>query len=148
MSYNTTEINYDSYSRDDPLFWELPTPIDCNIVRITGILLFLCGFIGLVLNGSLLMSFIRYKHLRTPPNVFIMFLSGIGLLASFSVVQLTGVSSVYCRWLFSRIGCQIEAIMAFLYGCASAYLLCAVSLSRCYIIVRPFNAKKVTVSFD
>ena len=146
MSFNTTPIDYDAYSRDDPVYWDLPTPIDCNIVRITGIFLFLCGFVGVVLNGSLLTSFIRYKHLRTPPNIFIMFLAAIGLFASFSVVQLTAVSSIYCHWLFSKLGCQIEAIAAFLYGCSSAYLLCAVSLTRCYIIVRPFDAKKVTVS--
>lgn len=146
MSYNATPIEYEVYNRDDPVYWDLPTPIDCNIVRITGIFLFLCGFVGVVLNGSLLTSFIRYKHLRTPPNVFIMFLAGIGLFASFSVVQLTAVSSIYCHWLFSKLGCQIEAIAAFLYGCSSSYLLCAVSLTRCFIIIRPFDAKKVTVS--
>jgi hypothetical protein len=147
MSYNSSTITYAEYSRDDPLFWNRPTPIDCNIVRTTGIFLCLCGFIGMILNGSLIHSFIRYKVLRTPSNIFIIFMASIGFLASFSIVQLTGVSCVYCHWVFGRIGCTIEAIMAFLYGVTSSYLLCAVSLTRCYIIIRPFNAKDVTVSF-
>ncbi|CAF1395753.1 unnamed protein product [Didymodactylos carnosus] len=35
--------------------------------------------------------------------------------------------------------------MVFFYGGSTSYILCAVSLSRCYIIVKPFDAKKVTV---
>jgi hypothetical protein len=148
MIYNSSTITDVEYSPNDPLFWNRPTPIDCNIVRITGIFLCFCGFVGIILNGLLIYSFIRYKELRTPPNIFIMFIASIGLLASFSIVQLTGISSIYCHWLFGRIGCKIEAIMAFLYGGTSSYLLCAISLTRCYIIIRPLNAKDITVSYS
>ncbi len=72
----------------------------------------------------------------------------MGLLGSFSTLPLTGLSSIYCYWLFDRIGCQFEGVMAFLYGCSSSYLLCAVSLTRCYIIIRPLNAKNITVSLN
>jgi uncharacterized membrane protein len=147
MFYNSSPIIEIEYSQDSPLFWNRPTPIDCNIVRITGIFLCVCGLIGMLLNGLLTYSFIRYKELRTPPNIFIMFIAIIGFVASFIVVELTAISSIYCRWLFGSIGCKIEAIMAFLYGGASSYLLCAISLTRCYIIIRPFHAKDITVSF-
>jgi hypothetical protein len=70
----------------------------------------------------------------------------MGLFASCTILPLTGTSSIYCRWLYKRIGCQLSAMIAFLYGCSSSYLLCVVSLSRCYIIMRPFDANKVTVS--
>ncbi len=75
-----------------------------------------------------------------------MFIAGIGLFASCTILPLTGTSSIYCQWLYQRAGCQLAAIIAFLYGCSSSYLLCGVSLSRCYIIIRPFKAKNVTVS--
>lgn len=145
MSANETLQILSHISRDDPLFWSLPTTINCNVVRLVGLGLCLAAFAGIVLNGSLLLSFIRYKALRTPPNIFIMFMSGVGLLAACVNLPMSGSSSVFCRWLYSRGGCYTEGLVAFLYGCASCYLLCAVSLSRCYIIVRPFDAKAVTV---
>jgi hypothetical protein len=147
MSFNNSSIVDVGLSEDDPLFWSLPTPIDCTTVRIIGILLCLAAFAGILLNGSLLISFARHKALRTPPNVFIIFIAAVGLLASCANLPLSGSSSIFCYWLYNRTGCQIEGLVAFLYGCSSCYLLCAVSLSRCYIIVRPFNAKDVTVNF-
>ncbi len=75
-----------------------------------------------------------------------MFITIMGLLASCTILPLTGISSIYCQWLYKRIGCQLSAAIAFLYGCSSSYLLCVVSLSRCYMIIRPFDANNVTVS--
>jgi hypothetical protein len=146
MSFNYSSILNEDLSPDDPLFWSLPTPVDCNTVRILGILLCIAAFIGIVCNGALLCSFIRYKALRSPSNIFVMFIAGMGLFASCTILPLTGTSSIYCQWLYQRQGCQLEAIIAFLYGCSSSYLLCGVSLSRCYIIIRPFKAKNITVS--
>lgn len=146
MSINETLEILSRITRDDPLFWTLPTTINCNIVRSVGLGLCLAAFAGIILNGSLLLSFVRYKALRTPPNIFIMFMSAVGLLAACVNIPMSGSSSVFCRWLYSRGGCYTEGLVAFLYGCASCYLLCAVSLSRCYIIVRPFDAKSVTVT--
>ena len=146
MSLNESSTSASGLSRDDPLFWQLPPTIDCNIVRTVGIFLCLAALVGICLNSSLLFSLLRYKALRTPPNVFIMFIAAVGLLASCGNLPLSGSSSVFCRWLYARAGCQFEGLIAFLYGCASCYLLCTVSLSRCYIIIRPFDAKAVTVS--
>jgi hypothetical protein len=146
MSFNYSSILNEDLSPDDPLFWSLPTPVDCNTVRILGILLCIAAFIGIVCNGALLCSFIRYKALRSPSNIFVMFIAGMGLFASCTILPLSGTSSIYCQWLYQRQGCQLDAIIAFLYGCSSSYLLCGVSLSRCYIIIRPFKAKNITVS--
>ncbi|CAF2701419.1 unnamed protein product [Rotaria sp. Silwood2] len=146
MSFNYSSIVDENLSRDDPLFWSRPTPVDCNTIRIMGIFLCIAAFIGIVFNGALFYSFVRYKTLRSPPNIFVMFIVGLGLIASCTILPLTGTSSVYCQWLYKRAGCQLSAIVAFLYGCSSSYLLCAASLSRCYIIVRPFQAKYITVN--
>jgi hypothetical protein len=131
---------------DDPLFWSLPTPINCHTVRIVGILICIAAFIGMILNGTLVYSFIRYKALRSSSNIYIMFIAIMGLFASCTILPLTGIASIYCKWLYQRIGCQLTAAIAFIYGCSNSYLLCAVSLSRCYTIIRPFKANTVTVS--
>ncbi|CAF4647376.1 unnamed protein product [Rotaria sp. Silwood1] len=144
MSSNSSIINVD-IGPDDPLFWRLPTPGNCKTIRIVGIFLCLAAYTGFVLNGSLLASFIRHKALRTPPNIFIMFMSAVGVFACCANLPLSGTSSIFCYWLYNRAGCQVEGFAAFLYGCSSCYLLCTVSLSRCYIVIRPFNAKDVTV---
>ncbi|CAF1192894.1 unnamed protein product [Adineta ricciae] len=144
MSFNYSSIIDESLSPDDPLFWSRPTPITCNPIRIVGIFLCVASLVGIVCNGALLYSFIRYKQLRSPSNIFVMFIAGIGFFASCTILPLTGTSSIYCQWLYQRAGCQFSALIAFLYGCSSSYLLCGVSLSRCYIIVRPFKAKDVT----
>jgi hypothetical protein len=133
-------------SPDDPLFWNRPTPENCSTVRMMGIFLCLAAFIGVFLNGALVYSFLRYKMLRSPHNIYVLFIALMGLIASCTILPLTGTSSIYCQWLYKRIGCQLSAMIAFLYGCSSTYLLCAVSLGRCYFIVRPFNANKLTVS--
>ncbi|CAF2984196.1 unnamed protein product [Rotaria sp. Silwood2] len=145
MSFNYSSIIDEHLSRDDPLFWSRPTPVNCNGIRIVGIFLCIAAVIGIVLNGALFYSFVRYKTLRSPPNIFVMFITGVGLFASFTILPLTGTSSIYCQWLYQRTGCQLSAIIAYLYGCSSSYLLCGASISRFYIIVRPFQAKNVTV---
>jgi hypothetical protein len=146
MWFNYSLIMDEDLTPDDPLFWSRPTPINCDIVRIVGIFLCIATFIGISLNGALVYSFIRYKTLRSSHNIHVMFIAMMGLLASCTILPLTGTSSIYCQWLYKRIGCQLDAIIAFLYGCSSSYLLCVVSISRCYIIVRPLDANKVTVS--
>lgn len=146
MQFNDSAIYEENFSRDDPRFWSRPTQVNCHVVRSVGILLCIGALVGISINGALFGSFIRYKALRSPSNIFVMFMAGIGLFASCTFLPLTGISSIYCQWIFRRVGCEIDAVFAFLYGCASCYLLCAVSISRCYIIVRPFNANKVTVS--
>ncbi|CAF1397344.1 unnamed protein product [Adineta steineri] len=145
MSLNYTSIGDIGLTRDDPAFWSQPTPIDCPTVRVIGLFLCVAALAGIVLNGSLIISFARHKVLRTPPNIFIIFISAVGFFASCTILPLAGASSIFCYWLFNRVGCQIEGVIAFLYGCSSCYLMCTVSLSRCYIVVRPFNAKDVTV---
>lgn len=129
----------------DPDYWTGPATANCEVIRVFGILLCIAAFVGIVCNGSLFVSFIQYQALRSPSNIFFMFIAGLGLLTSSTILPLTGSSSVYCRWLYTEGGCKFDAVIAFLYGTASAYLLCAASMSRCYIIVRPFQAKNVTV---
>ena len=146
MWFNYSLILDEDLSPNDPEFWNRPTPINCDIVRTTGIFLCIAAAFGIILNGSLLCSFIRYKTLRSSANIHVIFIAIIGLLASCIILPLTGTSSIYCRWLYRRIGCQLSAMMAFWYGCSSSYLLCVVSLSRCYIIVCPFQANRITVS--
>lgn len=85
-----------SLSPNDPLYWRQPTPVDCTTIRIIGVFLCIAASAGIVLNGSLFSSFIRYKELRTPPNIFIMFISGIGLGASIIILPSTGFSSIFC----------------------------------------------------
>ncbi|CAF1103626.1 unnamed protein product [Rotaria sp. Silwood1] len=146
MWFNYSSILDFNLSRDDPLFWSRPTPVDCNMIRIVGIFLCVATLIGIVLNGTLLYSFVRYQALRSPSNIFVMFIVVIGLFSSCTMLPMTGTSSIYCRWLYQRSGCQLSAIIAYFYGCSSSYLLCGASLSRCYIIVRPFQAKNITVN--
>jgi hypothetical protein len=131
-------------SPNDPSFWSRPTNADCNTIRIAGIFLCLAALIGVTCNGTLI-SFVRYKALRSPSNIFFMFIAALGLFASCTILPFTGTSAIYCRWLYGESGCKLSAIIAFLYGCSSSYLLCGASLSRCYIIVQPFKAKHITV---
>lgn len=53
--------------------------------------------ISLVLNSTLLLTFINNKHLRTPYNVFIIALTSVNLLSTVTVLPLVIVSNIYCR---------------------------------------------------
>ncbi|UJR26902.1 hypothetical protein I4U23_008212 [Adineta vaga] len=143
--FNYSVILDENLSLTDPFFWSRPTPINCDIVRIIGILLCISAFIGILLNGVLIYSFIRYKALRSTSNLYVLFIAIMGLIASCTILPLTGTSSIYCKWLYARTGCQLSALIAFLYGCSSSYLLCVVSMSRCYIIICPYKANSITI---
>lgn len=130
---------------EDSQLWNRSTTVNCDTVRIVGIFLCIAAAFGIILNGILVYSFIRFKNLLSSQNVYILFISIMGLIASCTILPLTGTSSIYCRWLYTHLGCQLSAMIAFLYGCSSSYLLCVVSLGRCYIIIRPFRANQVTV---
>jgi hypothetical protein len=136
----------EAYLPNDPEFWSQPSAVDCGTIRVLGIFLCVAALVGISCNGTLFYSFVKHKALRSPSNIFFMFIAGLGLLASCTILPFTGTSAIYCQWLYREGGCKLSAIIAFLYGCASSYLLCGASLSRCYIIVRPFKAKHVTVS--
>ncbi|CAF1257735.1 unnamed protein product, partial [Rotaria sordida] len=96
--------------------------------------IFLCivAVISIFLNRALVYSFIRYKVLSTSPNIHVMLISIMSLLASCTILPLTDTSSVYCKWLYKRAGCQFNAVIVFFYGCSSSYLLCVVNLSRSF----------------
>lgn len=143
--FNYSAIFDENLSPNDPKFWNRPTTINCDIVRTTGIFLCIAAFFGILLNGGIVCGFIRHKVLRSSSNIYLMFIAMMGLFASCTILPLNGTSAIYCRWLYQRIGCQLEAMVAFWYGCSSSYLLCVVSLSRCYIIIYPFDASKITV---
>lgn len=140
-------MNSSVISTQDDLFslWDSTTSNHCETIRLVGIFLCVGAGFGVLFNGIIVFSFIRYRNLLSPQNVYILFISIIGLIASCTILPLTGTSSVYCRWLYTRLGCQLSAMMAFLYGCSSSYLLCVVSLGRCFIIIRPFRANQITV---
>ena len=143
--FNYSTIFDAELSPDDPRFWSRPTVISCDIVRTTGIFLCIAAFFGILLNGGLVYAFIRHQILRSSSNIYVMFIALMGLLASCTILPLTGTSSIHCQWLYKRLGCQLDAMISFWYGCSSSYLLCVVSLSRCYIIIFPFDASKLTV---
>ncbi|CAF0859776.1 unnamed protein product [Adineta ricciae] len=145
MWFNYSLIIDDDLLPNNPHFWDRPTPINCDIVRIVGILLCIAAFVGAVLNGLLIYSFIRYKPIRSSSNVHVLFIAIMGFIASCTILPMTGTSSIYCKWLYARAGCQFSSVIAFVYGCSSCYLLCVVSVSRCYIVIRPFYASNVTI---
>ncbi|CAF2640907.1 unnamed protein product [Rotaria sp. Silwood2] len=146
MSFNYSLITNENFSGDDFLFSNHRTSVNCNTTRILGIFLCIAALIGIALNGTLFYSFIRYKALRSPPNIFIMCIMGMGLFASCTVLPLTGTSLISCRWLYQREGCQLTALFSFFYACSGSYLFCGASLSRCYIIVRPFQVNHINMS--
>ncbi|CAF4178564.1 unnamed protein product [Rotaria sp. Silwood2] len=91
MPFNNTLIDDENLSPDDPLFWSRPTPVNCNAVRTVGILLCVGALVGIIVNGALVASFIRYKPLRSPSNIFLMFIAAMGLVASCTILPLTGI---------------------------------------------------------
>ena len=121
----------------------------CYILRPLGYYLLILWISGTILNGSILYVFIRNKKLRqSSTNIFIGGLIFADFLGACFEIPLPAIAllgcrlvqkktsddffsfRVFCRWIFTYVGCVVEAIVAYFAGCSNMYLLCLVSIDR------------------
>ncbi|KAJ8044523.1 Pineal opsin [Holothuria leucospilota] len=103
--------------------------------------------VGIFNNGMVIYLFTKFPHLRQPVNIFLLNLSISDMSVSLLASPLTFASNVAGYWLFGQIGCSIYAFVVMIGGFEQIAALTAVSIHRCFLVVRPFTAKKMTMSW-
>ncbi|CAF3663849.1 unnamed protein product [Rotaria sp. Silwood1] len=112
----------------------------CHILRLFGYYLILLWIIGTILNGSLLYTLIRNNILRQlSTNILIGGLLLGDFIGAFFEIPFPALSLIYCRWIFTYIGCVFEAIITYFVGCSNMYMLCLISIDRYSIMTRSFQ---------
>lgn len=101
-----------------------------------GIILTLSSIIGILVNGSVIFTFMRNATLRTQTNWLILSLVISDFCMSFLGTPMVAVSSFYQTWVFGTSGCAYYACLMSFMGYMSIVLLTAISISRYIVTVR------------
>ncbi|CAF5040459.1 unnamed protein product [Rotaria sp. Silwood1] len=118
----------------------------CYILRPLGYYLFVLWIIGTSLNAYILYVFIRYKNLRqSSTNIFICGLILVDFCGALFEIPLSAIALVGCRWMFSYVGCVLEAIIAYFAGCSNMYMLCLISIDRYFVVTRLCSTSVILV---
>lgn len=103
-----------------------------------GVLLLALGLTGILGNGTVIIVFIWYRRLRTPPNTLIVNLAISDFLMSV-LHPMAGYSSFFGYWQFGRIACDWYAALCGLFGLVSIVSLSFLALERCLVIsIKPW----------
>ncbi|KAL3886649.1 hypothetical protein ACJMK2_026629 [Sinanodonta woodiana] len=97
--------------------------------------------VGIVGNVSVILVIVRFKHMRTLTNVFLMNLTVSDILVVCVCIPVTLGNCVYRDWIYGEIMCKITP---FIQGTAigvSVLSLLSISISRYCAINRPLTAK-------
>ncbi|CAF5017470.1 unnamed protein product, partial [Rotaria sp. Silwood1] len=118
----------------------------CYILRPLGYYLLVLWIIGTSLNAYILYVFIRYKNLRqSSTNIFICGLILVDFCGALFEIPLSAIALVGCRWMFSYVGCVLEAIIAYFAGCSNMYMLCLISIDRYFVVTRLCSTSVILV---
>ncbi|XP_072026865.1 rhodopsin-like isoform X1 [Amphiura filiformis] len=104
-------------------------------------------FFGILNNSIVLYLYYRYKNLHNPVNMFLINVSIGDLIVSTLGSPFMFASTIAGHWLFGDGGCTWYAFIVTVAGCEQIVALAAVSMQRCFLVVRPFTARKMTSSW-
>jgi hypothetical protein len=91
---------------------------------------------GVMGNGALLLMFVRYKEIRTAPNVMIFSLALADVTNLFANAPLYYVSKYYSQWIyFGGYGCRVFVTFRFLNHTVIELSVVALSAQRYYAVV-------------
>lgn len=74
------------------------SPIDCTTLRLFSAYCFCLFFVSIIVNGSLLVVFYKYKKLRTNLNLLIIAIAVLNLIATFLYMPFVIISNYYCKY--------------------------------------------------
>ncbi|KAI6187339.1 7 transmembrane receptor [Aphelenchoides besseyi] len=133
---DTTICYHYSESNPDPT----NSPVVIAIFSVIYVHIFLLGLIG---NLSIIVLTLRYRHLRTVQNIFILNLAISDVVVCLLSVPLTPITSSQKIWIFSRPLCHLLPMVQAVSIFVSTLSLSAIAIDRYNLVVRP-HAKALT----
>lgn len=140
--FNTTDVYTTSGTNTTSVPWTGEVP-DFGF-QIAGTILVGTFFFGLMESMCVFLIFLKNPKLRSPTNMFIigMTVCDAGILTFGNIWG--GISCFYFEWPFGDIACKAYGFVMFFLGLTQLYLLCAVSVDRYIVIVKPLMTPKIT----
>ncbi|CAF0999718.1 unnamed protein product [Rotaria sordida] len=118
----------------------------CYILQPIGYYFLFIWIVGTSLNAYVLYMFIRHKNLRqSSTNIFICGLILANFIEACFDIPLPTIALIGCRWIFTYVGCVIDAIIAYFAGCSNMYMLCFISIDRYLVVTRSLSTSVITV---
>lgn len=148
---NVTLSSCDSCDNGDSLIPYNVRP-ETYVVPVIFFLIFVIGVLG---NGTLVLIFIRNKHMRNVPNTYIFSLALADLLVIVTSVPFTSVIYTMESWPWGELICKLSEAAKDLSVAVSVFTLTALSADRFFAIVDPLkkfhtsggtrSAKRITI---
>ncbi|GFN84661.1 neuromedin-b receptor [Plakobranchus ocellatus] len=124
-----TQYNDTVFSR-----WDMDSKLYSYIVPV---LFFIILIVGLVGNGTLIISVLANKVMRNVPNILIVSLSLGDFLLILVSVPMTATIYTFKNWPYGKAACKANEFMQTLSLGVSVFTLCALSADRYVAIVNP-----------
>ena len=119
------------------------SPVECYKLRFVAIYCILLLTLSVSFNSMLVIVFVKYKELRTPLNTFIIAITVCNLCSSCVELPFVITSNLNCGWTFGKSGCILSGFIMYFSGCASIYLMVAISIERFYILYKPLSIREM-----
>ncbi|CAG5119655.1 unnamed protein product, partial [Candidula unifasciata] len=114
--------------------WSIYDTVESRVVPVVFGLIFVIGLVG---NGTLIISVLANKVMRNVPNILIASLSLGDFLLILVSVPMTSVLYTFVGWPFGIVGCKLDQYMQTLSLGVSVFTLTALSADRYVAIVNP-----------
>lgn len=120
--------------------WKTFPPVPEVYHYLVGVYISVVGIWGIIGNLLVIYIFASTKHMRTPPNIFIVCLA----ISDFTFSAVNGfplltISAFNTRWAWGPITCQIYGFIGGVFGFISITTMALIALDRFFVIVQPFE---------
>ncbi len=85
-----------SSNRDESSF-EVDSPVSCYQLKFIAAICFIIFILSVALNSLLMYALIKYKEFKNALNSYVLALTGLNLIASFTELPLVIASNFYCK---------------------------------------------------
>ncbi|KAK3776383.1 hypothetical protein RRG08_023736 [Elysia crispata] len=147
--HGNTSLGQDGPSVNKSVYhrWLLSTQTEAYVVPVIFIIIFIVGLVG---NGTLIVSVLANKVMRNVPNILIVSLSMGDFLLILVAVPIAGTFFTFLHWPFGQVVCSVVEFTQTLSLGVSVFTLCALSADRYFAIVHPMakmtgRTKRTTV---
>lgn len=106
------------------------SPISSPILKVLGWYMSFLLTSTVCVNCILLLTFLGTKDLRQPINTFVIAISTLNFFGPLIEFPFVIASNFAHRWIWGHIGCAISGYMTYFVGCASIYMMVAISIER------------------
>uniref|UniRef100_A0A6P7FCC0 Neuropeptide CCHamide-1 receptor-like n=1 Tax=Diabrotica virgifera virgifera TaxID=50390 RepID=A0A6P7FCC0_DIAVI len=151
-NYSDICDNRTDAANDTVVIYPLETRPETYFVPVIFFVIFVVGVLG---NGTLVMIFVRHKHMRNVPNTYIFSLALADLLVVITSVPFTSIIYTMESWPWGLLVCKISETTKDLSVAVSVFTLTALSADRFFAIVDPLkkfhatggtrSAKRITI---